>query len=264
MDKIIVVGSGFSGSVLARKIAEELDRKVKVVEKRAQTGGNAYDEVDEHGILIHKYGPHFINTNNYTVIKYLEQYAELYPLAVHLLGFLDGRYVRLPYNFETIQQLIGPEKAESLLKKLRKAFYGRDRVPVLELANHMDPDISAYGNLLFEKAFRPYTSKQWGIPPEKVERYVLERTPLVMGYDSRYLNKDFQYLPVNGFAELFRNLLGHPNIELELNTDALDHLRLSDGMAWYDGDPVECLVYTGPIDELDTVIWHVTVSLTGY
>lgn len=247
---IIVVGGGFSGGILARKIAEELDRKVLVVEKRGHIGGNMYDEYDEHGILIQKYGPHFLNTNKYSVIRFLQQYAELFPFAVELLSFVDGRHVRLPFNFETVQQLIGPEKAESLLAKLREMFQGRDRVPILELADSGDPEVSAYGNLLFEKAYRTYTSKMWGLQPEKIDKYVLERVPMAMGYDRRYLNKDFQYLPIEGFTKLFETLLDHSNITVQLNTDAMDHLKLTEGKTRYDGQPVECLIYTGAIDEL--------------
>lgn len=250
MDRTIVVGSGFSGSILARKIAEELNQKVLIVEKRSHIGGNMYDEYDEHGILIQKYGPHFLNTNQYSIIQFLSQYAELFPFAVELLSFIDGRYVRLPFNFETVQQMIGPEKAERLLAKLRMAFQGRDRVPILELVDHADPEVSAYGNLLFEKAYRTYTSKMWGLQPEKIDKYVLDRVPMAMSYDRRYLNKDFQYLPVLGFTGLFENLLDHPNITVQLNTDALEHLGLGEGSVTYDGEAVKCLIYTGAIDEL--------------
>ena len=250
MKKIIVVGSGFSGSILARKIAEELNRKVLVIEKRGHIGGNMYDSYDEHGILIQRYGPHFLNTNKYSVIEFLSQYGELFPFAVELLSFVDGKHVRLPFNFETVQQLIGPEKAESLLAKLRTAFEGRDRVPVLELVDHTDPEISAYGELLFEKAYRTYTSKMWGLQPEEIDKYVLDRVPMAMGYDRRYLNKDFQYLPVKGFTKLFERMLDHLNITVCLNTDALEHLKLSTREITYAGEPVGCLIYTGAVDEL--------------
>lgn len=252
MEKIVVVGSGFSGSILARKIAEELDREVIVLEKRSHIGGNMYDEYDEHGILVQVYGPHFLNTNNFAVIKFLQQYGELFPHNTKLLSFIDGRYVRLPFNFTTVQQLIGAEQAEPLLAKLRQEFYGRDRVPVLELVEHSDKNISAYGKLLFEKAYRTYTSKMWGIEPEEIDKYVLDRVPMAMGYDERYLNKDFQYLPVQGFTKLFEEMLNHPNIQVQLNVDALKHLRLDEnaGRVYYDGQSVECLIYTGAIDEL--------------
>ncbi len=252
MEKIIVVGSGFSGSILARKIAEELKREVIILEKRSHIGGNMYDEYNELGILVQVYGPHFLNTNNFAVIKFLQQYGELFPHNTKLLSFIDGKYVRLPFNFTTVQQLVGAEHAEPLLAKLRQEFYGRDRVPVLELVEHSDNDISAYGTLLFEKAYRTYTSKMWGIEPEQIDKYVLDRVPMAMGYDERYLNKDFQYLPVQGFTKLFEEMLKHPNIQVQLNVDALEHLRLDEnaGRVYYDGQPVECLIYTGAIDEL--------------
>ncbi|MCI8422171.1 MAG: UDP-galactopyranose mutase [Lawsonibacter sp.] len=250
MKQIIVVGSGFSGSILARKIAEEFNRPVTILEKRSHIGGNMYDKYDEHGILVQKYGPHFLNTNKYSVIAFLQQYADLFPYAVKLLSFIDGQYVRLPFNYLTVQQLVGAQRAEALLAKLRKAFQGRDRVPILELADHKDTEIRAYGTLLFEKAYHTYTSKMWGIQPERIDKYVLDRVPMAMGYDERYLNKDFQYLPVPGFTKLFEAMLDHPNIQVSLNTDALEHLQLDGSQICFDGQPVACVVYTGAVDEL--------------
>ncbi len=252
MEKIIVVGSGFSGSILARKLAEECGRKVTIIEKRAHIGGNMYDEYDENGILIQKYGPHFLNTNKYFIIEFLEQYAELIPHDTKLLSFIDGNYVRLPFNFKTLQQLVGAKRSEVLLAKMRKEFAGRDRVPIFELTECSDADIREYGNLLFEKAYRTYTAKQWGLNPEDIDRSVLDRVPMAMNFDERYLNKDFQYLPKNGFTNLFKNMLDHPNIEIKLNTDALEHIEFDDEKKKinFDGEPVELLIFTGAIDEL--------------
>lgn len=252
MHDIIVIGSGFSGSILARRIAEELNRKVLVVESRSHTGGNAYDEIDEHGILVQKYGPHFLNTNHFSTIQYIMQYARLFPHCTKLLSFIDGNYVRLPFNFQTMQELAGPEKAELLLAKMRESFAGRDRVPILELVDHPDAQVQEYGRLLFEKAYRTYISKMWGLQPESIDKYVLDRVPMAMSYDERYLNKDFQYLPINGFHEIFDHMLDHPNIELQLNTDAMAHITLDEDSkaVLYDGAPVSCLIFTGAIDEL--------------
>lgn len=252
MGRIIVVGAGFSGSILARKIAEECGRKVEVIEKRPHIGGNMYDEYDENGILVQRYGPHFLNTNKYWIIEYLSQYAELFPHDTHLLSFIDGGYVQLPFNFRTMQQLVGAKKSESLLAKLRERFNGRDRVPIFELVDSDDEDVRAYGNLLFEKAYRTYTAKQWGLQPEEIDKSVLERVPMAMSFDARYLNKDFQYLPKKGYTEIFRNLLDHENITVTLNTDALAHIHFNteEQIITYDGDAVELLVFTGNIDEL--------------
>lgn len=252
MGEIIVVGSGFSGGILARKLAEECGRKVTIIEKRPHIGGNMYDEYDEHGILIQKYGPHFLNTNKYFIIEFLEQYAELFPHDTKLLSFIDGNYVRLPFNFRTLQQLVGAKKSEALLAKMREKFAGRDRVPIFELVDSDDDDVREYGNLLFEKAYRTYTAKQWGLDPEDIDRSVLDRVPMAMNFDERYLNKDFQYLPKKGFTDLFKNMLDHPNIELRLNTDALDYIEFDEEnrKITYGGDQVELLVFTGAIDEL--------------
>ena len=252
MKNIIVVGTGFSGSIIARKIAEELNMNVTVIERRSHIGGNAYDEYDENGILIQKYGPHFLNTNNYEVIKFLKNYSELFRYDVKLLSFIDGNYVRLPFNFRTMQQLVGDENSVELLKALRTEFAGRDRVPIFELLDSKNEKIQNYGELLFEKAYRTYTAKQWGIPPEEIDKSVLERVPMAMNFDERYLNKDFQYLPKHGFHKLFENMLNHPNIDIELNTDALKHIEFDEENAriTYDGKNVELLIFTGAIDEL--------------
>lgn len=252
MKKIIIVGAGFSGSIIARKIAEELDIKVTVIERRKHIGGNAYDEYDENGILIQKYGPHFLNTNNYFIIKFLMQYSELFQHNTKLLSFLDEQYIRLPFNFQSVQELLGAERSETVINKLRKNFPGRDRVPVLEMVDCTDTDVSAFGTLLFEKAFKTYTSKMWGTDINKIDKYVLERVPFAMNYDERYLNKDFQYLPKNGFTKLFENMLNHKNIEVELDSDAFEHISFDEknSIIKYDSENVDLLVFTGAIDEL--------------
>lgn len=252
MGKIIVVGSGFSGSVIAREIATKLNKRVVVVEKRKHIGGNMYDKVEEHGIRIHMYGPHVIVTDRWNILKYLMQFSEFYKYVVKELSFIDGRYVRLPFNFESAQELIGEEKSEILINKLRKKFRGEERVPVLRLANDEDQDISNFGNLLFEKAYRTYCAKQWDVPVDKLDKTIMDRVPMAMSYDERYMRRDFQFLPKNGYNELFKNMLTHPNIELRLNEDANEHIKLDNKnkIITYDREVVEALIYTGPIDEL--------------
>lgn len=252
MKNIVVVGTGFSGAVIARRIAEELSLPVTVLEKRGHIGGNMYDETDEHGILVQKYGPHVVVTNRWNVIEYLSRYGEMFKHTVKELSFIDGQYVRLPFNFESVQQLIGCDKAERLIAKLRKEYAGRDRVPVLELANSADEDIAAFGTLLFEKSYRTYCAKQWDVPVDSLDKTIMDRVPMAMSYDERYMNKDFQYMPKDGFTALFRKMLDHPNITVQVNTDALDVLTL-DGekkRVTYEGRPVDVLVFTGPVDEL--------------
>lgn len=252
MSKIIVVGTGFSGAILARKMAEELNREVLVIEKRPHIAGNMYDEYDEHGILVQKYGPHVMVTNEWKIIEYLSQYAEMVQHTVKELSYIDNQYVRLPFNFESIQQMIGGQKAQILIRKMREAYNGRDRVPVQELCNSKDEDIAAWGNMLFEKSYRTYCAKQWDVPVETLDKTIMNRSAMAISYDERYMNKDFQYLPRDGFTELFRRMLDHPNITLQLNEDALGHIAFDEAnrRVLYDGEPLELLVFTGPVDEL--------------
>lgn len=252
MKKIVVVGTGFSGAIIARKIAEELDMPVTVLEKRNHIAGNMYDETDEHGILVQKYGPHVVVTNEWKVISYLMQYSEMFQHTVKELSFIDGKYVRLPFNFESVQQLVGYEKSETIIRKLRTEFSGRERVPIIELVNSPDGDISGFGNLLFEKSFRTYCAKQWDVPTEKLDITIMGRSAIALSYDERYMNKDFQFLPKNGFTALFENMLNHPNISVQLNCDANERLSMNEDKheVLLDGEHVDLLVYTGAVDEL--------------
>lgn len=252
MGKIVVVGSGFSGTIVARRLAEDLNRKVLVVEKRAHIAGNMYDERDEHGICVQRYGPHVLVTDRWSIVKNLSRFTRFKQYTVKELSVLDGEYVRLPFNFESIQQIIGPEKAEVLIGKLRAKFKGRDRVPVGELTKDQDADISGFGNLLFEKSYRTYCSKQWGIPTEKLDKSIIDRVPMAMSYDERYMDKDFQYIPEDGFTALFATMLDHANITVRTSEDALLHLKLDESSRTllYDGETLDALVYTGAIDEL--------------
>lgn len=252
MEEIIIVGAGFSGCILAREIAEKLNYNVRIIEKRNHIAGNAYDEYDDYGILVQRYGPHFLNTNNFKVIKYLQQFSELFPYDVKLFSYIDDEYVRLPFNFRTLQQLVGFENSQILLEKMRKNFSGRDRVPIFELLESNDIDIKNYGELLFEKAFRNYTAKQWGLKPEDIDRSVIERVPMAMNFDERYLNKDYQFLPKNGFTSLFKNMLNHPNISVELNCDALNDIEFLEDKRriTFRGNEIKLLIFTGEIDNL--------------
>ena len=252
MKEIIVVGSGFSGSIIARKLAEEENYKVRIIEQRPHIAGNMYDYVNEYGVMVHKYGPHLINTNMVHVIEFLEKYTELIPFAVKLLSLIDGRYVQLPFNYLTMQQLVGYKQASVLLEKMRKEFANRSTVSIFELINHHDSDIKNYRTLLYEKAYKTYTAKQWDLDPEQLDKSVLDRVKMRLNYEERYLNADFQFVPKDGYTALFENLLSHPNIQIELNTDALEHIRFNEEnkKVLYDGQEIEMLIFTGAIDEL--------------
>ncbi|EMN6211638.1 UDP-galactopyranose mutase [Vibrio vulnificus] len=247
---VVVVGSGFSGAIFARELAEKHNKKVLVVEKRPHIAGNMYDEYDEHGILVQRYGPHFFNTDKAWILEYLKQYCELVPHAVTGRSEIDGKYVQLPYNFQTIQDLLPLSDAEELYKLMREEFSGEERVSIFSLLESNNEKVRSFAELLYEKAFKPYTMKQWDLTTEQIDKSVLNRVKFALNFDSRYLNKDFQYLPKKGFTKLFESILSHKNIEVICNCDALKHISIVDDTVYYDGSFIQSVVYTGPIDEL--------------
>ena len=252
MSSALVVGTGYSGSIIARKLAEEKNFKVKMIEQRSHIAGNMYDYFNEYGGLVHKYGPHLLNTNKYEIMEFLEKYTELIPFEVKLLSHIDGNYVRLPFNFKTIQQLVGYKKSEKIINKLRDKYKNIQEVSIYDLIKEEDVDIKEYGMLLYDKAYKTYTSKQWGTDPFSLDESVLNRVKMRLNYEEKYLNTDFQFIPKYGYTKLFENMLNHENIEIILNTNAIEHITFDDidNIALYDGVKYDILVFTGAIDEL--------------
>lgn len=231
----LIVGSGFSGAVVAERIASQLGKRVLVVEKRDHIGGNAYDCYDEHGILIHKYGPHIFHTNYEDVWKYLSMFTEWNDYIHKVLTFVDGKKVPVPINRTTVNKLLGKDFSEEEVR----AYLESVRVPIDEIKNARDVVVSQVGEYLYEKLFKNYTYKQWGIYPEGLKPEVTKRIPVRYNDDDRYFSDRYQGLPEDGYTELFKRLLNHENIEVLLNTDykaVIGDIRF------------DKLIYTGPID----------------
>ena len=250
MGNVIIVGAGGSGSVLAREIATKMGRQVRIIERRSHIAGNMYDYYDENGFLLQKYGPHHWYTSNYQVYRYIEQFGDFFPHYYKSKNEIDGQLVTMPFNFYTVQEMLGREKADIVIRRLREHYESDSRVPVIDMMNCKDQEIAGFAKLLFDKAFKTYISKMWDIPMEKVDAYVLGRRAFVMGYDERVADYDYQGLPKEGFTKLFEKMLDVPNISLELNEDALKHITFENDKVLYDGESVDCLIFTGNIDEL--------------
>lgn len=247
----IVVGAGFAGAVIAQQLATKFNKKVLVLEQRAQVGGNAYDEYDKYGFLIQKYGPHIIYTNSDFVIDYLTQFDEFIQHDCVMQSFLDNSYVQLPFNFKSIQQMIGYKKARLVIDGIKKNYDCSRRISIFDLMNDSDENVKEYGNLLYKKAFETYICKQWGLNPDQISKDVINRCSFSPNYVDRYLDRDFQYLPKHGFTYLISKMLEHENIELKLNFNALDHIKIIDNVLYYDGEVLNVpLVYTGGVDAL--------------
>ncbi len=235
MYDFLVVGAGFSGAVIAERLASQLDRKVLVVEKRDHIGGNAYDYYNEDGILVHKYGPHIFHTNYDDVWRYLSQFTEWNGYTHRVLAFVDGRKVPIPINLTTVNTLLNKNFTEDELKDYLESV----RIKLPEVKNSRDVVVSQVGEYLYEKFFRNYTYKQWGVYPEELSPEVTRRIPVRFNTDDRYFTDKYQGLPAEGYTELFKRLLKNDNITVLLDTDyreIIEEVRF------------DRLIYTGPID----------------
>ncbi len=232
----LIVGAGFAGSVLAERLARGLDKKVLIIDRRQHIGGNAYDCHNEHGILIHRYGPHIFHTNSADIFNYLSRFTEWRQFQHRVLASVDGRLVPIPVNLDTINELYGfrftgKEMADYL------ATVAEKRSPVV---TSEDVVLNGMGRDLYEKFFRGYTRKQWGLDPSQLDAQVTARVPVRFNRDARYFTDAYQAMPARGYTHMFGNLLDHPNIKVMLNADYRD-VR--------DFVPHDQLIFTGPVDE---------------
>ncbi len=247
--RYIVVGCGLSGSVVARHLADT-GREVEIWERRRHIGGNMFDHREEHGFLVQDYGPHTFHTNDPDLMAYMERFQDWDPYILRCGAEWDGCYTPTPFNFTTIDTFFPPEEAAELRERIAEVYPGRGTVTVVEALSSDDPSIRRYAEYLFEKDYRPYTSKQWGIPPSEIDPSVLKRVPLRMSYEDRYFDDEFQVMPRVSFADFFERLLEHPNIRVELGTEALDRIRVTADGLTVDGADDPFVIYTGALDEL--------------
>ncbi len=251
--KFIVVGAGFAGSVIAERIANRLNQKVLVIDKRNHIGGNCFDFITKEGIIVHRYGPHLFHTNSKEVWEYLSKFTNWRIYQHKVMGVIEGKKVPLPFNLNTLYQVFPQNLANNLEKKLLKRFgYGR-KIPILELLKEEDKDLNFLANYIYEKVFLGYTLKQWGLIPEKIDPKVFARVPVYISRDNRYFTDKYQGVPEEGYTKLFEKLLSSKNIKLLLNTDGKELIKVEPerGKIYFLGNEFKsCLVWTGPIDEL--------------
>ena len=251
MTDCVVIGAGIAGSVIARELAERGGLRVSVLEKRGHIGGNCYDAPDEYGVLVHLYGPHIFHTELSHVYAYLSRFTRWHAFEHKVAARVGDRLLPVPFNLNALHMVYDGEKAARLEAKLRALFGDGARVPILKLRAVQDPELVALADYVYETVFLRYTMKQWGQTPEEISPEVTGRVPIVISRDDRYFHDPWQGVPLEGYARLFEALLTHPNITVQLNTDAKARLRLTEGGVTLDDASFDRpVIYTGPVDEL--------------
>lgn len=215
----LVVGAGFSGAVIAERLASVLGEKVLVIEKKDHIAGNSYDFYDQNGICVHKYGSHIFHTNNEKVWEYVNNFTKFNSYQHKVIAVIDGKEIWIPFNFGSLYNVFDSNFAQKLEKKLLGKFAKNTKVPILEFQNQDDEDLKFLANYVYEKVFLNYTTKQWGVKPEEINSSVTARVPVFMGYDNRYFQDKYQGIPLKGYSALVEKILKNPKIKVKLNTD---------------------------------------------
>jgi UDP-galactopyranose mutase len=232
----LIVGAGFAGSVIAERLATVAGKSVLLVDRRSHIGGNAFDHYNEHGILVHRYGPHIFHTNSLEVFEYLSQFTEWRPYEHHVLASVDGQLLPMPINLDTLNRLYGLNMNSFEAAK----FLASLAEPREQLKTSEDVVVSRIGRELYEKFFRNYTRKQWNMDPSELAAAVAARVPVRTNRDNRYFTDTYQAMPLHGYTRMFENMLDHPRIKILLNADFREVQR---------DIPYRNLIYTGPVDE---------------
>ncbi len=235
---VLVVGAGFAGATMAERLASQAGLRVLVIDRRPHIAGNAYDHADEHGVLIHRYGPHIFHTNAERVWRYLSRFTEWLPYEHRVLAEVDGKLLPMPINRTTLNELYGLDLRtdEDTERFLAERAEPRERMETSE-----DSVVARFGWDLYERFFRGYTTKQWGMDPRELHAQVCARIPVRFNTDDRYFGDAFQNMPRHGFTAMFERILDHPGITVSTGTefeDVRDEVQYAH------------LVWTGPIDEL--------------
>lgn len=232
---VLVVGAGFAGSVVAERMAAA-GRKVVVMDRREHIGGNAFDEPDSRGILIHRYGPHIFHTNSKEVFDYLSRFTGWRPYEHRVLAHVEGQLLPIPINLDTVNRLYGLSLDEEGLK----AYFEMVRDPRDEIKTSEDVIVNTVGWDLYRKFYQGYTRKQWGLDPSELFASVASRVPVRTNRDDRYFTDTYQAMPSEGYTKMFARMLESPKITLALGEDFRETREKA---------KARHIVYTGPVDE---------------
>jgi UDP-galactopyranose mutase len=238
---ILIIGCGLSGIVIAERFANDLGKKVLIIDKRDHIGGNIYDYVDEDtNILMNKYGAHLFHTNNERVWEYINRFSKWVRYDHKVFGNVDNKLINIPVNITTVNELCNEHisSIEQMNEWLKKNQIQYDNIDNSEKMGK-----SRVGEILYEKIFKNYTFKQWNKYPEELDPSVLARIPIRNNFDVRYFDDKYQVLPEKGYTKFIEKILTNDNIDVKLNTNYFEFIKE------HPISEFETVIYTGPIDQ---------------
>ena len=238
MKKILIIGSGFSGAVIARELAEQ-GYQIEVIDQRPHIAGNCYTKRDQDtNIMVHQYGPHIFHTDEEEVWNYINEHGEMRPYTNRVKSTVGGQVYSLPVNLHTINQFFGkafnPKEAHDFIVNEQA-----DKT-IGEPQNFEEQALKFVGKDLYEAFFKGYTQKQWGLSPTKLPASILKRLPVRFNYNDNYFFHKFQGMPKDGYTPIVQSILDHDNITVKLSTNFDDY---RDKLGDY-----EHIFYTGALD----------------
>jgi UDP-galactopyranose mutase len=234
----IIVGSGFFGSVVAERLSNELGKKVLILEKRNHIGGNCYSEIDEQTkIEYHKYGTHIFHTSNIKVWEYLKKFSKFNNYKHQVLSSYKSKLYQMPINLETINSIYRKNFKPFEAKK----FLDRQKIKNTNPKNFEEKALTLVGKKIYNILIKGYTEKQWGTSSKNLPASIINRIPVRYNYNEDYFNNcKWQGIPINGYTDVFKNILKSKNITVKLN-------NFFDLKKYNFDAPI---LYTGPLDKL--------------
>ncbi len=238
----LIVGSGLFGITFAH-CAKQAGKKVLVIDKRPQLGGNIYCEKIE-GINVHKYGAHIFHTSNKEVWDFVNSIVPFNRYTNSPVANYKGKLYNLPFNMNTFYQMWGVTTPTEALAKIeeqkQEAVTRMKNEGINEPRNLEEQAICLIGKDIYEKLIKGYTEKQWGRRCTELPAFIIKRLPIRMVFDNNYFNDKYQGIPIGGYNKLIEGLL--TGVETMSGKDFFTNRSYWESLA-------NKIVFTGKIDE---------------
>lgn len=233
----LIVGAGISGAVVSQSLSElRKGCSILIMENRPFVGGNCAD-VLLNRVPVSEYGPHFFHTNESFLIDYIGRYGSLLDYKNKVVSCYENEYVPIPINFSTIQKVC--PNYQHVIAYLESNFRINERIPLSKLSSL--PAIQKDVQVLKKALYEGYTEKQWKTSFTSVDPKILDRVPIIAGYEDTYFGDAFQVIPKKGYSDLISNMIFESGATLELG---------SPFELYKHGHLAKTVVYSGGIDSL--------------